>query len=324
MKAAKNAPDAQALDEDRAAQAIEWARVEMEQAERSVVRLRGQLDDAIGAARARRMDIGRVLVGIRPKWPARGPNAKGWGLFLARVKLDDSTAFRYMAEYRDPDGFSQSESGKSNDDDDIGGALSENTGAANVFGGSGEPVRGSFCTPRKYALAVGPWDLDPFSNPRSHIVSEARCMLEDGGDGLDHEGVDPGAWRMGSGAHGRADAGTRVWLQPVYAHGFVARAVAHYKHTRFCALLRFAPDTAWFADLWPRVAVIAAPLERLPFETPDGVQVEGADEGGDAGAPFPHVLYYSDVRDVTDEIRRLCIVLRRDEARPQLTIVKGQ
>lgn len=303
-----------AVDIDLCAEQIIVARADLLRAERSIERIRGQLDDAVGTAKMRRIEIGRILSKARPTWPQRGPNAKGWTTFLERVKIDDSTAHRYMEEFRDPVAFSQKTRGKPGDSAaiDPGSEAARDSDPetpANVHGGSGEVARGTYCTPLKYATAVGPWDLDPFSNPRSHIVSTHRCMLEDGGDGLlDPE--EPGSWRSGSpgeyGApiHSVADANTRVWLQPPYE--LVDEAIAHYGHTRFCALLRFAPDTDWFAAMWPRVQVIATPFgERLPFEI-DGVEADGA--------PFPHAFYYADERDVTDEIRRLCIVLRRAEA----------
>lgn len=174
---------------------------------------------------------------------------------------------------------------------------------ANVAGGSGEPDRGTWCTPKALALAVGAWDVDPFSNPRSHIVAAARCMLEDGGDGFgDHEGV--GRYRVGTAAVQEADATTRVWIQPPYERDFVSDVVDHYKHTRFCALLRWSPDVEWFARLWPHVAAVAFQIgERTEFEPPPGVASSG-------GAPFPHALFYADERDVTDEVRAMCLVWR--------------
>jgi hypothetical protein len=202
---------------------------------------------------------------------------------------------------------------------------------ANVHGGSGEEERGAWCTGREMAAAVGPWDLDPFSNPRSKIASVVRCMLEDGGDafGGGEPGATPGLYLTGN-SHGMtprsgmADATTRVWLQPPYRQGFVDTVVAHYKHTRFCALLRFAPDTAWFGALWPRVAVLCVPFgERMPFDPPPGVPTSG-------GATYPHALYYADERDITDAVRARCLVWRVDHAldcavtapEPALHIVK--
>lgn len=300
--------------------------------ERIIVEVAGERDDnriaerheqqaaaARESAKARRLRIGAQLAKVRPAWPERGPNAKGWGEFLRAVGISEDSALRYIAEARG-EVFPQNEKLRENSPARIADrastpqlSLTPDSTTANVHGGSGERRRGSYCTPRKWALAVGPWDVDPFSNPRAHIVAADRCMLEDGGDGL--VVGEPGSYRVGAdGPVKIASAETRAWLQPDYARGVVERVVQHYRHTRFCALLRFAPDTAWFEALWPRIAVIAVPPERIPFETPDGIELANADEGEDRGAPFPHVFYYSDPRDITDEIARTCILLSRFEA----------
>lgn len=179
-------------------------------------------------------------------------------------------------------------------------------GKANVAGGSGEKERGTWCTPKALALAVGSWDLDPFSNPRSHILAANRCMLENSGDGFG-DGSGPGSYRVANRAAEYAGPETRVWIQPPYERQFVVDVVDHYKHTRFCALLRWSPDVVgWFARLWPRVAVVAFPRgERVAFEPPPGLE----DKAG-AGSPHSHALYYADERDVTDEVRAMCIVWR--------------
>lgn len=320
----------QAIDIDLIASQITVALQGEHDAERTASRYEGLAFDARETARVRRVEIGTLLLKARPAWPASGPNAKGWSEFLARVKLDDSTAVRYMHEAR---GDSAPQRAKTPRESALIAELERMAPEArarvlaackvNVNGGSGETSRGAWITAKKWADAVGPWDLDPFSNPRSHIVSTDRCMLEDGGDGLyvpatvdglDHDIV--GYWRSGSTTVGRAFEGARVWGQPPY--DIVERAVAHYRHTRFCFLLRFDPSTGWFRSLWERTAVIAIPLgDREMFEPPP--ELAGAKDNN----PHAHAFYYSDVRDVTNEIRRACIVLRRDEAAPQLHIVKG-
>lgn len=40
------------------------------------------------------------------------------------------------------------------------------------------------CTPRDLALDLGTFDLDPCSNPRSHILARVSFQLERGEDGL--------------------------------------------------------------------------------------------------------------------------------------------
>lgn len=43
-----------------------------------------------------RLELGRHLLSARKAWPERGPNAKGWGDFLAKEGIEQSTAWRYM------------------------------------------------------------------------------------------------------------------------------------------------------------------------------------------------------------------------------------
>lgn len=324
-------------------------------------------------ARMRRLEIGQLLTQARGAWPARGPAPKGvegsWAGFLAAHKLDDATASRYMAEYKDPEGFAQKtrlsetpdiEAG--NEDDDQTGAKAPppdtgqrppfreltadeiieqraelNRAAArlpakdrkriaaaeksiNAHGGSGEVERGTWCTGKEWAIAAGPWDHDPFSNPRSHVLSVTRCMREDGGDGFGggEPGAHPGHYLLGERHGSRSGVATeltRVWLQPPY--DIVLDAIAHYGHTQFCALLRLSPDVEWFRRLWPLVATIAVPLVRLPFEPPPGI------EDPKSSIPQPHALYYACADDITREIRDRCIVLPVDHGRCDPAILRS-
>lgn len=175
----------------------------------------------------------------------------------------------------------------------------------NVRGKSGDKKRGSFCTPKPVAEAVGPWDLDPFSNPRSHIVAARVCMLEDGGDGFGGGRPGPGAYKCGGKfpLYSHATADTRTWIQPDYS--FVMAALLHYEHTRFCALLRFDPRTEWFKWLFARVEAVRVFWD-IQFDPPPGVQVDGKGTNS-----FPHALFYRDARDVTDDVRRLTFGWRK-------------
>lgn len=388
-EATPRAADAELVNETKAALRAMHEAQELEaKAERAV-------GTARQAAAQRRLEVGRVLLRARERWPQRGPNARGWGEYLLRVGLDDATARRYIelaggAEFsltnplvsektytgsgsgpqlalvpapadesgcssssddraalrakleaaasdRDDQGEDEDSDGdgcSSEDSDDDGyfarrarfaeggsyrerfeelyaavasgdkSAVARLVGKANVNGGSGEVDRGSWCTPRAWASRVGPMDVDPFSNPRSHVAATARCMLEDGGDGL-VDGAPAGRYRVGPFVPGAiatvARAATRVWLQPPY--DIVDRAIAHYGHTRFVALLRFAPDTKWFQRLFPLTRLICFPLERLAFEPPPGVESSG-------GAPYPHALYYARAEDATREVLDACAVWR--------------
>jgi hypothetical protein len=335
-----------AIDVDLCAEQIIVALAGERDADGSAAR-HEQLGQAARATqRMRRLEIGAALLKARGAWPISGPKAKGWSEFLARVKLDDSTAVRYMHEARtgkvhgeQPDGDSAHRPPREpnldrDSDDDTGPritpleqpgdlapfrALTESdivqalarlpadvqkrilrAGKANVTGGSGDVSRGKWCTPKALAEAVGPWDLDPFSSPRSHVAAVHRCMLEDGGDGFGGGGG-YGRYRERSREIEEAEAHTRVWIQPPYE--LVLDAIQHYGHTRFGALLRWAPDTEWFARLWPLVHAVAFPIgARLEFEPPEGIEA--------SSNPYPHALYYADDRDVTQEVCALCIVWR--------------
>jgi hypothetical protein len=309
-------------------------------------------------ARARPLWPARGPAPKGAKLPEGAPAS--WAEFLRRLDLDDATARRYMDEARDPEEFSRKQrerdpAGEDDDqpepvydqerdtppfrqltEEDLAAAIARLApdarkrllGRANVKGGSGETNRGTWCTAKDWAIAVGEFELDPFSNPRSHILSAARCMLEDGGDafGGGEPGKTPGLYLTGAGGlqPGRsavADELTRVWIQPPYE--LVAAAIAHYGHTRFCALLRWSPDVkAWFPELWKRTAVVCHPFgERMDFEPPPGVPSSG-------DMPFPHALYYAHEADVTDAVSARCIVWRIDHdtddvrAIPALHIVR--
>lgn len=293
---------APALDIDLLEKQIAVALKDQRDAERTADRHEQMAASARETARMRRMEVGKSLCGARKAWPERGPNAKGWGEFLARLKLDDSTAHRYMQEFRDPVAFAQRNAGETPDM-----PAGDREPRVNGNGGSGDPLRGSWCTPQRWATAIGSWDLDPFSNPRSLIDAKIRCSLEDGGDGL--EKGEPGTFRYRTGPSATAASDCRVFIQPPY--DLVLRAIAHYGHTRFCALLRFDTSTEWFEQLIKRTRVIAFPLERIAFDPPPGVEA--------SSNPYPHAFYYADERDVAREVYQLCLVVRVEQLPNQST-----
>jgi len=289
---------------------VEQVAIEIAEAYRALRLVEADEARIVRAAGEHRLHVGRLLVAARSRWPERGPRAKGWGELLKRVGMEQPTAWRYMelAGYvaktfgpnETPDRIpTYAEAGLDKPRD-------REVAPVNGNGGSGDPARGTYCTPAKYAAAVGPWDLDPFSNPRSHVVADIRCMLENGGDGLVDPGQ-PGSCRWGGDqpGHSVAEPDWRVWIQPPYSNAMVQQAIAHYGHTRFCALLRFDPSTEWFAALWKLTRVVAIPFgERIEFEGPPDIET--------SANPYPHAFYYADERDVTPAIRELCIVLRVD------------
>lgn len=149
------------------------------------------------------------------------------------------------------------------------------------------PDRDTWCTPYKYARAVGWWDLDPATNSRSHILAHRTFQLDKGQNGL---------------ALARfVSRNTRVWINPPYSD--VMPWVLAYGHTRFCFLVKFDPSTKWCRELIARTALVLFPREeRLEFEPPPGV------EGG--SNPFPHGFFFAREEDASPEIRALCYAWR--------------
>jgi hypothetical protein len=167
----------------------------------------------------------------------------------------------------------------------------------NVRGGSRDPNRGTWCTPLAVANAIGSFNVDPFSNPRSHIDAAHACSLENGDDGFGNGS--PGSYFRRAHGHDIATENTRVFLQPPY--DIVDRVLSHYSHTRFCALLRFDPRTTWFRRLWKHTALCCV-FWNIQFEPPPGVAT--------SSNSFPHALFYANAADVTDEALRMTIAWR--------------
>lgn len=176
--------------------------------------------------------------------------------------------------------------------------LNKTTGSVNVRGGSGDPLRGAYCTPLEWAERVGPFKLDPFTNERSHIDAEHECMLENGGDGFGGGRSGVGAYKVGGRwpLYSVATEETRVWFQPDYA--YVLKALDHYQHTRFTALLRFDPRTTWWKRIY-RLSELVCLIPEIQFEPPPGVKVVGKGTNS-----FPHALFYKCADDVTDAVLR--------------------
>lgn len=159
--------------------------------------------------------------------------------------------------------------------------------------------RGSWCTPKKYADKVGRFDLDPFTNVRSHIAAGNTCMLERGDDGFGDGS--PGSAFVRNIGYLQSDDESRVWIQPPY--DIVLKAIRHYGHTRFTALLRLDPSTQWFEELYKLSEIILVPAgDRIAFDPPPGVTP--------SSNPFPHGFFYKSDEDVPDALREVCFEWR--------------
>lgn len=182
----------------------------------------------------------------------------------------------------------------------------------NVHGGSKDGKdRSAWCTELAIARAVGPWDLDPFTNERSHIEADHECILARGDDGFgdgtpgSYFIADPDGPDMHRGKRGWfhvATTTTKTWGQPGY--DWVRRAFEHYAHTRWCFLLRDDPRvSSWFKRIYLASELIVR-LRKCEFEPPP--RVKGS------SSPFPHALFYRHAEDATEAVLRRGYAVRRN------------
>ena len=122
------------------------------------------------------------------------------------------------------------------------------------------------CTPRDLAMELGKFDLDPCSNPRSHIKASARYMLERGQDGLAQ------AW-FG-----------RVYCNPPYSDPLPWSERLRAHEATWVALVKLDPTTRWWANLMAACDAWAPFRKRLAYERP----------GNCGSADFPSALVWRD------------------------------
>lgn len=167
--------------------------------------------------------------------------------------------------------------------------------STNGAGGSGDPNRDTWCTPRRVAEAVGAWDLDPCSNPRSVVVATRRLSL-DAGEGV--EVCD------GLAAAPSIAPEMRTFLNPPYSRGSIARWFAAYRHTRWCFLVPFDTSRTWWTEIYRACAVLASPKGwRINFEPPPGVKR--------STPTIQHCLMFARAVDVSVEVTRQFFCWRR-------------
>jgi hypothetical protein len=293
--------DALAIEAIELRRAIRDAEVDAEEHEKRAATSRE-------AAQMRRLELGRVLMKARGAWPERGPKAKGWGDFLRRIEVDEVTAWRYIELARGGatprDFFQQPEVKEISTAQrapepmpppaaELGAPPAEpvpDATAAETAEPTVEIDRDTWCTPKWITDALGPVDLDPCANERSHVDARETYRLDRGEDGL----------VLADGVF----TDQRVFINPPYSN--VRPWIAAYKHTRFTFLLKLDPSTKWFAELFEATALILIPRgTRVQFEAPPGVPPEQANAN-----PFPHALFFSRVEDATAELINLCFPWR--------------
>ncbi len=151
-------------------------------------------------------------------------------------------------------------------------------------GSTTRPARRSstddWCTPKWLADLLGPFDLDPCSNDRSHIRAAVTC-----GPGIRHGTDNDGLAYVWRGS---------VFCNPPYSNvGPWARRLADHDGP-WCALLKLDPTTRWWATLMEASPTVAPFRKRLKFE---GAQTMTAN--------FASVLVYSAWRPSKDLAQHL-------------------
>jgi len=138
--------------------------------------------------------------------------------------------------------------------------------------------RDSARTPRWLADGLGEFDLDPCSNPLSHVRAKVRLSLEAGDDGLAE-----GGYRTAGGVV-PLSRDLRTFVNPPYSRGSVLRWVEHYDRTDFCFLLRFDPRTRWFKRLVALTRAIYVP-HKIEFDPAPGIVF--------SSNIYPHALFFA-------------------------------
>ncbi len=166
--------------------------------------------------------------------------------------------------------------------------------AETPFQASQHPSAGtdSWTTPAWLAAALGPVDLDPCSNERSHI--RARRMLQLEPVDLTIPPMPPSldevmAFERRTRTQ-QADGLAAPWVGSVFVNPpysavgpWAARLAAH--DGPWIALLKLDPTTRWWATLMAAAPIVAPFRKRIAFETDAA--------GKRMTANFPSVLVYS-------------------------------
>lgn len=153
-----------------------------------------------------------------------------------------------------------------------------------MFGGDeaapNEATTDEWCTPKWLADALGPFDLDPCSNLRSHIKAREVAGLFLGCDGL----------------RARWEDDCSVFCNPPYSNvgPWAEKLIMHCGP--WGALLKLDPTTKWWATLMRANPTVAPFRKRIKFES---------GTGKDMTANFPSVLVYSAWRPPTALVQHL-------------------
>lgn len=261
----------------------------------------------------KRIEVGRALLRARMAWPERGPKAKGWGEYLRKEGIDDSTALRWMDLARAADGGDFTQAAR----------LSETPHPVNVpdeLGPATVASRKPLGLLADMQLYVGRWQ-DVLSKDEIGMVdtvitdSPYSARTHSGGreaaraDGYDEDGLAPEYLHWNEKDVDDFVAGwsprTRGWMVNLSDHHLIgAWSEAYERHGRYvyapvpCVIqgmtVRLAGDGP---SSWAVYAIVARPRSLAKWGTLPGAYVGGREPGSKNGRGKPRWLMDALVRD---------------------------
>lgn len=210
-----------------------------------------------------RLELGRALLVIRPRWPKAGRGAKPWGDFLAAEGIDQDVALDAMAyaTYVDsiPGGVTGNRLPSLREAGLVGPSPSKKDGP--------EVDRDKWCSPEWFTKAIGKVDLDPCSNEWSTVLAKATYSLDAGQDGL----LLPWSGRIYvNGPY----SDLLPWAKKLDTHRVDPKLG---KVTAAGFLVNTAGDTEWWALLVKHLPLRLDFGERIEFKPPPGVDPSSND-----------------------------------------------
>lgn len=266
-----------------------------------------------------RLETGRALAAMRPRWPTCGPNAKGWGVFLKSEGIDERSARDWM---------------------DLAGYV-EDVSEPKEFGSENIPTRREVSAAKAEARRTEPTNDNARFDPNVDTAPSVDIRLGDYRSALAGIGVvdavivdPPYSERTHAAATTRADGTDAAGLTPSYGgwsfedvHEFVkfwsarcrgwivaltdSELIPAWRDAyRECDRYAFAPVPCVITGMsvrisgdgpssWAVYAMVSRPAALIKWGTLPGAYVGGTERGAGGGRGKPSWLMDSIVRDYT-------------------------
>jgi hypothetical protein len=305
--------------------AVEIQAKAIEQVEKSTKRVEHWKKEGDAA----RLATGKALAEVRPRWPKRGPNAKGWSEYLDREGIDIRNAHNWMALAGHGDDISESTGIDSENSPDAPGEPIPVPTQRQVAAARKEQRQSSNDNTPKFDpddvdpstlvdIRIGDWRdalsgigkvnsiiVDPPYSERTHAAGTTRS------DGTDAAGLTPtyGGWTPDD-----VHAFVRYWA-PRCEGWMVAltdsELAMHWRDAyREAGRYAFAPVPCVITGMsvrisgdgpssWAVYAMVSRPAALIKWGTLPGAYVGGTERGSGGGRGKPSWLMDSLVRDYT-------------------------